>query len=190
MTLDPFSDDVSFRLGGRALDTLLEIFTYNDFAVKRFLAGYKFCLFEHFRRSPLPSLLCTQDSEARRRRIHRLLTEDQLDRCRALKTFRRYVEADPAARAALLSDSSAFRAFLADSLDRLDVAAARFGVFVACLHAVARDLPGAPFGKHLHSVYRVCMMSGDATETHEYRETFTKAGHRSTTALELREAIQ
>ena len=104
---------------GRALDALLEIFTYNDFAVKRFLAGYKFCLFEHFRRSPLPSLLCTQDSEARRRRIHRLLTEDQLDRCRALKTFRRFVEADPAARASLLTDSSGFRAFLADSLDRL-----------------------------------------------------------------------
>ena len=60
VTLDPWSDDVSFRLGGRALDALLEIFTYNDFAVKRFLAGYKFCLFEHFRRSPLPSLLCTQ----------------------------------------------------------------------------------------------------------------------------------
>ena len=57
---------------------------------------------------------------------------------------------------------------------------------MACLHAVAKDLPGTPFGKHLHSVYRVCMMSGDATETHEYRETFTKAGHRSTTALELR----
>ena len=61
VTLDPFSDDVSFRLGGRALDALLEIFTYNDFAVRRFLAGYKFCLLEHFRRSPLPSLLCTQE---------------------------------------------------------------------------------------------------------------------------------
>ena len=34
VTLDPFSDDVSFRLGGRALDALLEIFTYNDFAVR------------------------------------------------------------------------------------------------------------------------------------------------------------
>lgn len=99
------------------------------------------------------------------------------------------MEADPAARAALLSDSDAFRSFLADSLDRLDVAADRFGVFVACLHAVAKDLPGAPFGKHLHSVYRVCMMSGDATETHEYRETFTKAGLRSTTALELRNRL-
>ena len=51
-------------------------------------------------------------------------------------------------------------------------------------------MPGAPFGKHLHSVYRVCMMqSGDATETHEYREAFTKAGHRSTTALELRDGV-
>ena len=34
VTLDPFSDNVSFRLGGRALDALLEIFTYNDFAVR------------------------------------------------------------------------------------------------------------------------------------------------------------
>ena len=33
------------------------------------------------------------------------------------------------------------------------------------------------------------MMSGDATETHEYREAFTKAGHRSTTALELRNRL-
>ena len=31
--------------------------------------------------------------------------------------------------------------------------------------------------------------SGDATETHEYREAFTKAGHRSTTALELRNRL-
>ena len=61
MKLEPFPDDVPFRLGGRALDALLEIFTYNDFAVRRFLAGYKFCLLEHFRRSPLPSLLCTQE---------------------------------------------------------------------------------------------------------------------------------
>ena len=104
VALDPWSEGVSFRLGGlltltlritpllqtsihdktnptpagRALDALLEIFTYNDFAVKRFLAGYKFCLLEHFRRSPLPSLLCTEDSKSRRRRINRLLTDDQV----------------------------------------------------------------------------------------------------------------
>ena len=81
-----------------------------------------------------------QDAKARRRRIQRLLTEEQLDRCRALRTFRRHVEADSAARAALLTDSDAFRAFLADALDRLDAAAARFGVFVACLHALAKGV--------------------------------------------------
>lgn len=36
-----FDPAVAFKLGGNALDRLLEIFTYNDFAVKRFLSGYK-----------------------------------------------------------------------------------------------------------------------------------------------------
>ena len=61
-------------------------------------------------------------------------------------------------RATLLSDSDAF---LADYFDRPDVAG--FGVFVACLRAAAKGLPGAPFGKHL---LRVGMMSRDTTKTH------------------------
>ena len=38
VTLDT---SICFKLGGNALDRLLEIFTYNDFSVKRFLSGYK-----------------------------------------------------------------------------------------------------------------------------------------------------
>ena len=57
VTLDPFSDDVSFRLGGRALNALLQMFTYNDFAIRRFLGPARLQKLPpraHFRRSPLP----------------------------------------------------------------------------------------------------------------------------------------
>ena len=38
-------EQVNFRLGGRTLDRLLEMFIMNDFSAKRFLSGYKVRIF-------------------------------------------------------------------------------------------------------------------------------------------------
>ena len=34
-------DSIHFKLGGKVLGRLLEIFAFNDFSVKRFLSGYR-----------------------------------------------------------------------------------------------------------------------------------------------------
>lgn len=56
-------DQMHFKLSGRALGSLLEIFAFNDFSVKRFLSGYKFCMFEHFADSVINAKLCVPNPE-------------------------------------------------------------------------------------------------------------------------------
>ncbi len=34
-------DEIPFKLGGKCLQLLLELFLFSDFSVKRFLAAYK-----------------------------------------------------------------------------------------------------------------------------------------------------
>ncbi len=96
----------------------------------------------------MPGLLCTADAQVRTNTL-RNLTGEQLDQCRSLKSFRRYVEADPRKWATLLVNDAALIMFLDTALVHLESVAARFNVYVSCLHAVSKDLPGTPFGRHV-----------------------------------------
>jgi hypothetical protein len=77
------------------------------------------------------------------------LTGRELDRCRALASFRRFVEKDVARRKVYLTDDVLFKEMLVDCLDALDDEAERFVAFVSGLHVLTRDLPGRPLGRQV-----------------------------------------
>ncbi len=106
-----------------------------------------------------------------------------LDHCRSLPSFRRFVEEDVAGRAKLLLDDEAFARELDSRLDELDVATARFSRMSGALYGLTADLPGAPLGRQLYSVYRLCLVRS-VGETHEYREAFDLLAHLSPANLQ------
>ena len=131
----------------------------------------QYCLFEHYSRSPLVRLLCTPADKRESALQRDPLSGEQLDRLRSLPSFRRFVESDRRSRASLLTDDRRMAAEVPGMLRRLDAASVRFGRFAAALHSLAADLPGAPLGRQLYSVYRLCLVRR-AAETHDYREAF------------------
>ena len=103
------------------------------------------------------------------------LTPEELDRIRALPSFRKFVESNPKERAVLLIKDKPFICFLMEALDEVDHASRVFNVFVSCLHALTKGLPGTPFGKQMYSVYRTALLK-PVVESHEYREAFQHLG--------------
>ena len=156
--------EIKFKLGGKCLEMLLDNFLLTDFSVKRFLFGYKYTLMEH------------QWTE---NRLMRLDSPDSpLDEIRALKSFRRFVEKDVKSRAILLVDDAAFKRFFAGSLRDLDRVTEKYRFGVKCLHGLSRDLPGAPLGRQLFSVYRTALAEEERVlDSHEYRECFQLLNH-------------
>ena len=84
----------------------------------------------------------------------RALTRQQLDFCRSLSSFRKFVEARPDKdRVGLLLDDSRFRDFLVERLEELDGANACFAAVVRALFALTKDLPSVPFGKQVRLLF-------------------------------------
>lgn len=153
--------DIKFKLGGKILEMLLDNFLLSDFSVKRFLFGYKYTLMEHQFNDP---------------------ESVELDKLRSLRSFRKYIEADVKSRAALLMDDKSFRRFFEEALEELDAVTRRYQFGVKCLHLLTKDLPGAPMGRQIFSVYRTCLLD-DVLESHEYRESFQFLNHMSADSL-------
>ncbi|TRY76364.1 hypothetical protein TCAL_00012 [Tigriopus californicus] len=167
-----YSDpQVGCKLGGKTLDRLLEMFIMNDFSVKRFLLGFKYCMFEHFSRLPPPVIaLCGGDEQGRKDHLNNLKSED-LDQIRYLASFRRYVESDPQNRARLLTNDGLFREEVIMLLGEIDGHFKRFQLCLRALFWLARDLHGRPFGSQIYSLYR-CAFLKPVCQTHEYRDVF------------------
>lgn len=167
-----YSDpQVGCKLGGRTLDRLLEMFVMNDFSVKRFLHGFKYCMYEHFSRlPPSVSALCGGNEQDRKDHLNNLKSEE-LDHIRYLGSFRKYVETDPRHRACLLTNDELFREEVLKLLREMNDHFKRFQLCLRALFWLARDLHGRPFGSQIYSLYR-CAFLKPVCQTHEYRGVF------------------
>ncbi|KAM9240453.1 origin recognition complex subunit 3 isoform 3-T3 [Leptosomus discolor] len=78
-----------FKLGGKVLQVLINMFLYHDFSVQNFIKGLQLCVVEHFYVQPL-SVLCCQQVDLKKR--VNSLSHEQCENVRRLPSFRRYVE--------------------------------------------------------------------------------------------------
>ena len=77
------------------------------------------------------------------------MTTKQLDLCRSLPSFRRYVEFDIKRNADLLINDSKFKEFLEECLQNIDLQTQRVNVIAQFLFELGKELPGAPLGKQV-----------------------------------------
>ena len=116
--------NITFKLGGRVLKTLLETFSFHDLSVNHFLMGLKICLLEHFSTKE-PTVLCC--SKSTRNEAVNLVKLKQLSKPQ-------------------IEMSKAKDFDLRTELVKVDEKMMLFNSFVAALHAIVVKLPRAPLG--------------------------------------------
>jgi len=75
----------TFRLGGKPLKLLLDVFLYHDLALHTFVQSIKYCLLDHFLSTSLSVLCCPLSL---RQEVISSLSALQLEEVRKLPSFR------------------------------------------------------------------------------------------------------
>lgn len=147
-----------FKLGPKVYHLLSDLFLYHSFSVRAFVKGIQVSLMEHFYCQPLSFLCCSSEESPS---YVTSLTHTQLELCRSLKSFRRYVESlPPQEQRALLLDDKHAKGVLNDLLEIVYEYHKNFFPVLKCLHHLTSRLPHAPLGRKLRELY------GMTLETH------------------------
>ncbi|XP_037081618.1 origin recognition complex subunit 3-like [Pollicipes pollicipes] len=137
------SPAVPFRLGGRALRLLLDIFLYSDFSVNNFISAYKYCMLQHFLTSPASVLCCGREAVAAT------------------------VAALSPERRRRLQQDAPFREWLEQAVLELHTGHDALLLALRCLFALVGRLPGAPLGRQFRELYNLALLQPLA-ESDEY----------------------
>ncbi|XP_020734787.1 origin recognition complex subunit 3 isoform X4 [Odocoileus virginianus] len=144
-----------FKLSGKVLQTLTNIFLYHDFSIQNFIKGLQLSLLEHFYSQPL-SVLCCNLPEAKRR--IRFLSANQCENIRRLPSFRRYVEKQSSEKqVALLTSDRSLKEETQSLLENLHVYHTKYFLVLRCLHHFTSSLPKYPLGRQVRELYCACL---------------------------------
>ncbi|KAM9636499.1 origin recognition complex subunit 3 isoform 8-T13 [Morphnus guianensis] len=161
-----------FKLGGKVLQVLINIFLYHDFSVQNFIKGFQLCIIEHFYSQPL-SVLCCQLVDAKKRVNY--LSHDQCENIRRLPSFRRYVEGQVSEKQiALLTADSCLKEVTLKLLEDLHVYHENYVSVLRCLHVFTSSLPKYPLGKQIRELHCACL-ENQVWETEEYESSLQLA---------------
>ncbi|XP_052637511.1 origin recognition complex subunit 3 isoform X3 [Harpia harpyja] len=161
-----------FKLGGKVLQVLINIFLYHDFSVQNFIKGFQLCIVEHFYSQPL-SVLCCQLVDAKKRVNY--LSHDQCENIRRLPSFRRYVEGQVSEKQiALLTADSCLKEVTLKLLEDLHVYHENYVSVLRCLHVFTSSLPKYPLGKQIRELHCACL-ENQVWETEEYESSLQLA---------------
>ncbi|NXH18952.1 ORC3 protein, partial [Bucco capensis] len=161
-----------FKLGGKVLQVLFNIFLYHDFSVQNFIKGYQLSMVEHFYSQPL-SVLCCQLADAKMRA--NTLSHDQCENIRRLPSFRRYVESQVSEKQiALLTADSCLKETVQKLLEDLHVYQENYVPVLRCLHVFTSSLPKYPLGKQIRELHCTCL-EDQVWETEEYESSLQLA---------------
>ncbi|NXF08618.1 ORC3 protein, partial [Smithornis capensis] len=161
-----------FKLGGKVLQVLINIFLYHDFSVQNFIKGFQLCIVEHFFSQPL-SVLCCQPVDLEKR-IHSLCHE-QCESIRRLPSFRSYVEKQVSEKqVALLTTDNFLKEETQKLLEDLRVYHENYVSVLRCLHVFTSSLPKYPLGKQIRELHCACL-ENQVWETEEYESSLQLA---------------
>ncbi|XP_043231579.1 origin recognition complex subunit 3-like [Amphibalanus amphitrite] len=162
------SPSMPFRLGGRALRLLLDIFLYHDFSVNNFISAYKFCMLSHFLWSPA-SALCCEPGQLEERVEE--LTGAQVAGLRALPSVRAYLDDLEQEERHTLQHDGVFKEWVLHMAPKLHSKHEELLVGLRCLFALTKRLPGALLGKQFREAYNLALLHA-LPERDEYKRTF------------------
>lgn len=147
-----------FHLSGYILRNMMDVYICYDFTITEFMKSFKYCLLEHYSQGNEYSL-CTTSYARSLQRITQLTTED-LDHLRRLPSFRTHIEAilehDPRRVVQLLTDDAYLRVEMKRFIGDIFSYMLLFHCFIRVLLVLVKDLPQAPLGKLLRSLYVEC----------------------------------
>ncbi|XP_006870690.1 PREDICTED: origin recognition complex subunit 3 [Chrysochloris asiatica] len=158
-----------FKLSGKVLQVLTNIFLYHDFSIHNFIKGLQLSLLEHFYSQPL-SVLCCNLPEAKRR--INFLSDNQCENIRRLPSFRRYVENQASEKqVALLTDERLLKEEAQSLLENLHVYHTNYFLVLRCLHKFTSSLPKYPLGRQIRELYCTCLEKS-VWDSEEYVSAF------------------
>ncbi|NXM62656.1 ORC3 protein, partial [Illadopsis cleaveri] len=161
-----------FKLGGKVLQVLINIFLYHDFSVQNFIKGFQLCIVEHFYSQPL-SVLCCHLVDLKKRVYS--LSHDQCENIRRLPSFRRYVEKQESGKQIeLLTNDSFLKEETEKLLEDLHVYHENYVSILRCLHVFTSSLPKYPLGKQIRELHCACL-ENQVWETEEYESSLQLA---------------
>ncbi|NXD22371.1 ORC3 protein, partial [Spelaeornis formosus] len=161
-----------FKLGGKVVQVLINIFLYHDFSVQNFIKGFQLCIMEHFYSQPL-SILCSQLVDVKKRVCS--LSHNQCENIRRLPSFRRYVEKQESRKQIeLLTDDSFLKEETEKLLEDLHVYHENYVSILRCLHVFTSSLPKYPLGKQIRELHCACL-ENRVWETEEYESSLQLA---------------
>ncbi|XP_026858288.2 origin recognition complex subunit 3 isoform X1 [Electrophorus electricus] len=154
-----------FKLSGKVLQVLVNIFLYHDFSVRNFVKGLQLALLEHFHSQPL-SVLCCKKKHALLNA--QKLSHQHLEMLRQLPSFMRYVEAqEPQEQVQLLTSDKYVKEVCQKLLKDIRKYHKNYYCILRCLSSLTSSLPKYPLGKHIRELHMSCL-ERNIWETNEY----------------------
>ncbi|CAG0882073.1 unnamed protein product [Darwinula stevensoni] len=162
-----FSPSLCFHLGGKPLRFLVDTFLYHDFAISRFINGFKYCVLEHMYNEP-HAVLCCEESDVDG--IVDALKDKDLGVFRHLPSFQAYLKTKPTEkRQSFLGSHTDFRMFLKRLMSSVGLHHLALSKASQCIYVLTRDLNKSPLGTQLREVYCLAIAS-NLLQTEEFKE--------------------
>lgn len=140
--LSPFCP---FRLSGKVLQHLVDVFMFYDFSINSFISGLNYCVLEHFLRGDLYSLCCDFENYKSYSDLQSILN---------LPIFRRKIERANTIDAVLILTNESFaQNSLKESITDVHKYYANLHTGLLVFHSFVHDLPKSPLGKQFREVY-------------------------------------
>lgn len=180
------TSDYSFKLSGKCMQLLLDVFLCHDFSVTNFLHILKFCVLDHFY-DQSASLFCINDMTQIENHLKNLTTET-LNQLRNLASVKIYMGTLTTKRKQLLQSSdNDFKVLLKKMLEDLHGFHQCFYPVMLSLFCLCKSLPRHPLGRHLRELYCACDHS-TIVNSEEYKQA--KMFLRVTSREQLIERLQ
>ncbi|XP_039251159.2 origin recognition complex subunit 3-like [Styela clava] len=158
----------SFKLSGKCMQLLLDVFLCHDFSVTTFLHILKFCVLNHFYEQPT-SLFCTNNI-AEANKYHEKLSGSLLQKLRDLPSVKTYFKSLTTKRKELLQSSDEdFKILVKKMLEDIHEFHHCFYPVMRSLFSLCKSLPRHPLGRHLRELYCACD-HGPIVNSDEYKQ--------------------
>nr|CAB3264576.1 origin recognition complex subunit 3-like [Phallusia mammillata] len=143
-----------FKLSGKCLELIVDVFLCHDFSITSFLHALKFCALEHFREQPC-SILCTKSLKEAESVISKF-TKNDIRLLKSVDSFKRYVASHDKDKQTAISKDAGFKSEIKKCIHDLHVFHSFYFPALHCLHILTSSLPQYPLGKKIRELYHMC----------------------------------
>lgn len=159
--------EMSFHLSGHVLRSMSDVFLSYDFTISQFIESIKYSMLEHFSQGDEYSL-CSSSYELTKVRIAEL-KKIELENVRKLPSFRAHIEAivhdQPSNVIQLMNDDEYLRDYIKHLTLEIYAFFLKYHCYLKVLLVLVKDLPLAPLGRNLRSLYMQCNTRDNIVDT-------------------------